>query len=521
MRRNEVDRERRRFLKISMIAGAGLVATYHSVPLGRRRQALASPDVKPEGAFAPNAWLRIDSDDTITVMVNHSEMGQGITTALPMIVAEELEADWRKVRFEIAPVADVYKHPDYGIQWTVSSKSVESSWDLLREAGAKVRALFILAAAGTWQVPIGELRAENSRVIHEPTGRVLRYGELIEKASGMPVPESVRLKSPGQFKILGKPVHRLDGREKTNGSAKFGTDIRIPEMLTATVVHPPVFGSRIASLNEPHLLGLKGVKRVFPIETGVAIVADTFWQAKKAKDTLKVQWKDHENGNIDSVQLFERWAEMGKHNGKTFFEQGNIDGIFKSGGPVLESAYDLPYQAHATPEPMNCTADVREDTCEIWVPTQNQKGAQEIAARITGLDNADIKVHTTYLGGGFGRRALVDYVGEAVQISKEMKTPVKVIWTREEDFLRDHLRPATHNVMKAVIDKRGKPVAWLHRIVGADVFGQTLPKIITAKMPDAVPFCQECRRVSGGKSHAPFCFGEKGDRGSGPPPLRL
>ena len=519
MKKNEVNETRRQFLKIGVLAGAGLVVTAYSPSLASKNDAMASNEVQGKGGFAPNAWIRIDSDDTVTVMVNHSEMGQGITTALPMIVAEELEADWEKVRFEIAPVADVYKHPDYGIQWTVSSKSVESSWDLLREAGARVRQLFILAAADTWQVPVKELRAEKSRVIHGATGKRLRYGELIQKASWMAVPESVGLKHPAQYKIIGKPIRRLDSPIKANGRAKFGVDVKLPNMLMATVVHPPVFGSEVQSMDDGPPRGMKGVRGIFPVETGVAIVAETFWQALKAKDALTVQWKDHPNGKIDSDRLFARWAEMGKQNGKPFFEQGDVDEIFKAGGRLLEGTYDLPYQAHATPEPMNCTADVRENSCEIWVPTQNQKGAQEIAARLTGLDNGAVKVHTTYLGGGFGRRALVDYVGEAVEISRRMKTPVKVIWTREEDFLRDYYRPATHNVMKAIIDDRGRPLAWSHRIVGADVFGQALPKVISGMMPDFVPRFAKNAATSLAESLMPrFISGKKAVKGAGPLP---
>ena len=268
MKRNEVNETRRHFLKIGVLAGAGMVVTAYSPPFASKDEAMAATEVQEKDRFAPNAWIRIDSDDVVTVMVNHSEMGQGITTALPMIVAEELEADWGKVRFKMAPVADVYKHPDYGIQWTVSSKSVESSWDLLREAGARVRQLFILAAADTWQVPVGELRAEKSRVIHGATGKRLRYGELIQKASRMAVPESVRLKHSAQYKIIGKPIRRLDSPIKAKGRAKFGVDVKLPNMLMATVVHPPVFGSEVQSMDDGPLRGMKGVRGVFPSRPG-------------------------------------------------------------------------------------------------------------------------------------------------------------------------------------------------------------------------------------------------------------
>ncbi|MFC1868844.1 molybdopterin cofactor-binding domain-containing protein [Thermodesulfobacteriota bacterium] len=522
MQKTDIDKSRRQFLKIGLIAGTGLVVSAQLFGCSGNTEHFASPGVADTGSFIPNAWIKIRQDDSVTVMVNHSEMGQGISTALPMIVAEELEADWSKVRFEIAPVADVYKHPTYGIQWTVSSMSVESSWDLLRKAGATARELLISSAAETWGVPRKECRAETSQVIHKSSGRVLRYGELINKAAGMPIPESVRLKNPNEFKIIGRPIHRLDNHAKIDGSAQFGIDVRLPGMLTATVVHPPVFGSGIKSINRQATLALPGVKQLFPVETGVAIVTDTFWRARVAMETLEVEWEDHENQHIDSEQLFERWAEMGKQEGKVFFETGDIDELFENAETVLEATYNLPYQAHATPEPMNCTADVREKSCEIWVPTQNQKGVQEIAARITGLDNSAVKVHTTFLGGGFGRRALVDYAGEAVEISKKMKAPIKVIWTREEDIRRDYYRPATHNVMKAVIDRHGKPLVWLHRIVGADVFGQALPKVISGMLPDAVPRFIKNTATSLAESLMPrLVSGKKAIIGAGPLPYSL
>ena len=519
MEKNKIDKSRRQFLKVGSFAGAGLLIGFQLSNCNGKTEHPAFPQIPNKAGFAPNAWISIRRDDTVTVMVNHSEMGQGISTALPMIVAEELEADWSKVRFEIAPVADVFKHPTYGIQWTVSSRSVESSWDLLREAGAAARELLISAAAATWGVSPKECRAENSRVIHESSGKILRYGELINKAAEMPMPEKIGLKKPQEFKIIGRPVHRLDTITKTDGKARFGIDIKLPGMLSATVVHPPVFGSSVKSFNQQKMMTLRGVSQVFPIETGIAIVADTFWQARMAMETLEVEWEDSQNINIDSEHLFKRWDEMGKQKGKSFFETGDIDKFFKNADAIFEATYHLPYQAHATPEPMNCTADVREKTCEVWVPTQNQEGAQETAARITGLDNSAIKIHTTYLGGGFGRRALVDYVAEAVEISHIMKAPVKVTWSREEDMRHDYYRPATCNVMKAVIDRRGKPIAWLHRIVGADVFGQALPKVISAMMPDATPrFIKNTATSLAERLMPRFVSGKKAILGAGPLP---
>jgi isoquinoline 1-oxidoreductase beta subunit len=522
MQNHEPGLSRRNFLKTTLAAGTGLVVSAQLPGCSTEGQSKNSHRSGHAAGFFPNAWITVHPDDTVTVMVNHSEMGQGITTALCMIVAEELEADWSKVRFEIAPVADIYKHPTYGIQWTVSSRSVESSWDLLREAAAMARELLIAAAADSWGVTPADCRAVCGRVRHRSGTQSISYGRLVHKAAAMPSPGHVRLKQPHEFSIIGRPVHRLDGEVKINGSAKFGTDIRVKGMLTATVIHPPVFGAGITSDNRREILTLPGVRQVMAIESGLAIVADTFWQAKSAMEKAAVQWESNELDRVDSDKLFERWTELGRQEGKAFYETGDADAIFENAGRILEATYDLPYQAHATPEPMNCTADVREDACDIWAPTQNQKGSQEIAAKITGLACSAITVHTTYLGGGFGRRALVDYVGEAVQLSLKMKTPVKVMWTREEDIRRDFYRPATHNRMQAVVDGKGNPLAWRHRIVGADAFGQCMPRIMTAMMPDAVPrFIKNAADFLAGRVMPGIVSGKKAVLGAGPLPYAI
>ncbi|MCP4757518.1 MAG: xanthine dehydrogenase family protein molybdopterin-binding subunit, partial [Proteobacteria bacterium] len=507
----------RQFLKISSVAGTGLVLGIHLPNCSSKADGSAALANAPGTVFKPNAWIRIDSDDTITVIVNHSEMGQGISTALPMIVAEELEAEWSRVRFEIAPVANVYKHPAYGIQWTVSSRSVQTSWVLLREAGAAARELLIGSAARIWDVSPLECRAQNSRVLHDSSNRVLRYGELVDKTAGIPVPGKVQLKKPEQFKIIGRPLPRLDSRTKTDGSAVFGIDVRLPDILIATIVHPPVFGTKAESFNPRRTLAMPGVRQVVAVETGMAVVADTFWQAKKGMESLEIEWEKSENRNISTELLFERWTKMAEEKGKTCFEVGDVDEFFQKPGNRVEAAYNVPYQAHATPEPMNCTAHVQENHCEVWAPTQNQDGAMEIAARITGLSYDSIKVHTTYLGGGFGRRALVDYVGETVEISQAVKAPVKLIWSREEDIRKDFFRAATHNVLKAVLDDRGLPIAWIHRIVGADVFGQAIPKVLPAMIPRWVPRFLKNMAASAAESLMPgIISGQKAAIGAGP-----
>jgi isoquinoline 1-oxidoreductase beta subunit len=522
MQRVELDSNRRQFLEIGLFAGTCLIMSI-GLPACRSgaTSSVPSPSSDTDKEMA-DVWIKLHSDDTVTVVVNHSEMGQGITTALPMLIAEELEVDWAKVKFEIAPVADVYKHPHYGIQWTVSSRSVESSWQILREAGAAMRELLIEAAASIWGVAPNTCRAKDGSVLHPATDRSLTYGKLIQTAASQELTRRVRLKEPSEFNIIGRSLARLDGPTKLDGSARFGMDIRVPGMLTATVVHPPVYGAKIRSFNDKTVMNLPGIRRVLPIETGLAIVADSFWQALVALDNLEIEWQPHERQRVDSENLLKTRIKLGKKKGDVQYAEGDVDKIMDTATHVMEAAYDLPYQAHATPEPMNCTADVREERCQIWAPTQNQKGAQEIAARITSLAPDAIQINTTFLGGGFGRRALVDYVGEAVELSMKMKAPVKVIWTREEDLTSDFYRPSTHNILKAVIDKNGKPLAWLHRIVGADAFGQAMPKVVTSMMPDALPrWVKNTARALAGAMLPRFVAGKKAILGAGPLPYAL
>jgi isoquinoline 1-oxidoreductase beta subunit len=513
---------RRDFLKICAVAGSGLVVGLQLQGCGENPKRLMPRRSDVGHEAVANAWIKIGEDNTTTIMVNHCEMGQGIATALCMIVAEELEADWSGVRFETAPVADVYKHPKYGIQWTVSSMSVQSSWDRWREAGAAARELFITAAAGHWQVSRDECRAELSHVIHQPSKKRVSYGELVFKTDGLTLPEKPKLKNPEEFKIIGRSMRRLDSRPKIDGSAVFGINVKLPGMLVATVVHPPALGAKVKSLNPEKTLAMPGIRKVLVIETGIAVVADSFWQAASAVDSLEVEWRHSDGPSVSTDRLFERWAVMGRNEGKAFYETGDVGNHLKGVQNLVEATYDLPYQAHATPEPMNCTAHVGHNSCEIWAPTQNPEGAQEIAAVITGLRNDRINVHTTFLGGGFGRRALVDYVGEAVEISQKIKAPVKVIWTREEDIRHDFYRAATHNVMKAAIDRQGRPIAWLHRIVGADVFAQTLPKVVSGMMPDYLPrFVKNWGTTLANVLMPRLIPGKKAIKGAGPLPYGL
>ena len=485
-----INQSRRQFIKKSSITGTALLIGFQLPSCNSNRTDF--PTLKADHnnllEYEPNAWIRISADDTITVIVNHSEMGQGITTALPMIVAEELDADWSKVKAEIAPAESVYKNPTFYTQMTAASTSVRTSWKILRKAGAATRQLLIEAAAQTWQVPVSQCYSDKSRVFHTPSEKVLRYGQLLAQARKLNVPENPVLKNPEDFRLIGTNTPRLDSEIKTTGEAKFGIDIKVPEMLTATVIHPPTFGAELDSFNSDRTMKIPGVKKVVSIDRGVAVVATGFWQALEGARALNIKWTESETIFADDEKIRQRWHQLEKEPGKTRYERGESGDFFENPeNDSLQATYILPYQGHATPEPMNCTASVQENRCDVWVPTQHQDATQETASRITGLDYDRVFVHTTYVGGGFGRRISVEHVEEAVQLSKKLKVPIKVIWSREEDTRNDPLRPASYNILKAVLNSRGLPIAWNHKIIGADHMAHQLQKLLPSMLPYWVP----------------------------------
>jgi isoquinoline 1-oxidoreductase beta subunit len=454
---------RRGFLRTTALAGGGLVLGVYLPELGSRAEAA---DEKGK-TFAPNAFVRIGTDDWVTVIVNHSEMGQGPYTSVPMLVAEELEADWSKVRFEAAPVDPAYNHSVYGIQMTGGSTSTWSEWDRVRKAGAAARLMLIEAAAQTWKVEPAGCKAENGHVLHAASGRKLSFGQLAEKAADLKPPKDVTLKDPRDYKIIGKPTKRLDTPEKTNGKAIFGLDVQVPGMLVALVARSPVFGGKVKSFNADKAKAVPGVKHVVQIERGVAVVADGFWPAKKGREALEVVWDEGPLATLDSRTQLEQYAELAKKQGAVARKDGDVTAALGKAARKLEAVYDLPYLAHATMEPMNCVADVRADRCEVWTGTQFQTVDHAAAARDAGLKPEQVQLHTTFCGGGFGRRAVPDshFVREAVQISKAVKAPVKVIWTREDDTRGGYYRPRAYHTVSAGLDARGALVAWQQRIV--------------------------------------------------------
>lgn len=487
---------RRGFLKASVAVGGGLLISFYLPGCATTKSTPAVAEPKP--AFVPNAWIRIGSDDVVTLMVASSEMGQGVMTAIPMIAADELDADWRKVQVETAPAARAYYNPIIGQQLTGGSTAVRAYWMPLRQAGATAREMLVNAAAATWQVPADECHTDAGMVIHKSSGRSLSYGALAEKAATLPVPETVFLKDKSEFRYIGKSVPRVDTPAKVVGAAVFGQDVRLPGMLTAVVLHCPVFGGKLASFEADRARAVAGVRRVFAIDSGVAVVADSFWAAKNARDVLQVRWDEGANATLSSEGILRRFQKAAQRPGAMARQTGDAGRAIARAAKKLEAVYEVPYLAHACMEPMNCTADVRQDSCEIWAPTQAQTGTQNTAARITGLAPEKISVHTTFLGGGFGRRSEQDFVAEAVQISKAVGAPIKLIWTREDDMQHDFYRPATYNQLSAGITGKGELIGWHHHIVGPSIFARVFPAAVkngidstsvegAANLPYAIP----------------------------------
>jgi isoquinoline 1-oxidoreductase subunit beta len=388
-------------------------------------------------SFTPGVFLRIDNNNIVTIIVSRSEMGQGVRTSFPMIVAEELDADWSMVRVEQAPTDD-----KYGRLNTFGSRSIVSMWDILRQSGATARAMLVAAAAQTWDVDPQELTTENGAVVHRPTDRRLAYGQLVETAAQLPVPEQVALKDPREFRIIGTPHGQHDAADMINGRAMYGVDVRLPGMRYAVVARSPVFGGRLGTYNAAPALAVDGVQHVAVIESGVAVVADTTWAAMRGRAALQVTWDAGQYAQLssDSVQQALQKSLPEVRNTST-----------QSAGS-LEAIYEIPYYAHATMEPMNCVADVRADRCEVWAPTQAPQGARAEASRITGLPLEAVAVYVTLMGTGLGRRSATDFVGEAVQVSKAIGAPVQVLWTREDDMQHDFYHPTSVHYLRANVD---------------------------------------------------------------------
>jgi isoquinoline 1-oxidoreductase beta subunit len=450
---------RRTFIQVSGGAGAGLVLGFSL--LGCRRPAVATGALDP-GAL--NAWIRIGTDESVTFVISESEMGQGVHTALAMLLAEELEVDWSRVRTEHAP-ADRTR---YGRQSTGGSTSIRTNHERLRVAGASAREMLVAAGAARWDVPASECRAEDGQVLHASSGRSLSYGSLADEAALLPPPDEPSLKDPAEFRLVGQRTRRLDSPEKVDGSAVFGLDMTVPGMLTALVARPPTFGGSVRSFDAAAALAVPGVRQVVEIPSGVVVAADGFWAAKQGRDALSVEWDAGDFAEASDASIRELCRKLAD-DGAVVADRGDVDEALSAAKTRIDAEYDAPFLAHATMEPVNCVAHVRSDGCDIWTGTQAQTSAQDIAAEITGLRVEEVRVHTLMLGGGFGRRSRNDFVAEAVHASKELGAPVKIVYTREDDMRAGSYRPVAYNRFSGAVDERGNPVAWEHRIVSPSI----------------------------------------------------
>jgi isoquinoline 1-oxidoreductase beta subunit len=462
---------RRKFLQTSALAGGGLVLGVYVPALDRAANGAQSAQNQPAApgvkTFTPNAFVRIGSDDVVTVLVNHSEMGQGTFTSLALLAAEELDADWSKVRAEHAPVAPEYNHANFGIQMVGGSTSTWTEWERLRKAGAATRAMLVAAAAAQWSVDPATCHTETGSVIHRDSNRRASYGSLAEAASKQTPPADVKLKDPKDFKLIGKPTRRIEAREKVDGTGVFGLDVKRPGMLVAVIARPPVFGGKVKRVDDSRARQLPGVKNVVQISRGVAIVADGFWNAKKGRDALEVEWDEGPLAALDSGKQRDEYAALAAKPGAVAKNVGDVNAALAAGAKKLSAVYELPYLAHAPMEPQNCVAEVRPDGCDVWLGTQFQTNDRDTAAKITGLPPEKVNVHTMLLGGGFGRRAVPDshMAAEAVETSKALKVPIKVVWTREDDTRGGFYRPRSYHSIAGAIDAAQNLAAWQHRIV--------------------------------------------------------
>jgi isoquinoline 1-oxidoreductase beta subunit len=467
------DPNRREFLKTAALSAAGLVIAFY-VPAGRRfahAAETAAPAVPP---LPPaNAFLRIAPDDTVTVLLAHSEMGQGIWTSLPMLIAEELDADWSRVRVEHAPAAPVYAHTAFGAQLTGGSTTTWSEFDRYRQVGATARLLLVQAAAQRLGVSPGACRTENGAVV--AGDKRLRYGELADDAARLPMPATVALKDPKDWRVIGRPTRRLDTPEKIDGRAVFGLDVKLDGLLTAVVARSPVFGGKVKSFDDSAAKAVPGVRKVVQVPSGVAVVADHFWAAQQGREALKVDWDLGAGATLDSVAMLAELRRLAGTDGKLAASAGDAPGVLAKARQPVTAEYVVPYLAHAPMEPLNCTVRIGPDGCEIWTGTQAQTFEQMTAAAITGLKPEQVQIHTTFLGGGFGRRAVPssDWVNEAVHVAKAAAAPVKTVWTREDDVRGGYYRPAFLHRLRVALGDDGLPVAWDHAMAGQSVMAGT------------------------------------------------
>jgi len=426
--------------------------------------------------FAPNAYIRMGRDGRVTLFMQQIEMGEGTYTAQAMLIAEELEVDLAQVGLEAAPPDDrLYANKLLGFQVTGGSSSIRATWEPLRRAGATARVMLVTAAARGWNVDPASCRAERGAVIHGETGRTQPYGALVDVAATLPVPTDVPLKDPKQFKLIGTPAKRLDTPDKVNGRAVFGIDVRLPGMKIAAVEACPVIGGRLIRADDSRASRIAGVRQVVRLDDAVAVIADHMWAAKLGLAALDVDWDEGPNAKLSSADIVRQMDAASQKAGVVARQEGDVNKAMANAAITYATIYELPFLAHATMEPMNCTVYVRPDGCDVWVGTQVITRAHATAAAVTGLPPEKVQVHNHYLGGGFGRRLEVDFITQAVRIGQQVDGPVKVVWTREDDIRHDIYRPYYFDRITAGLDDQGKPVAWSHRVTGSSIMARWIP----------------------------------------------
>ena len=483
---------RRNFLKASAMGSGGLIISIALPSCANLKNGRMS-QVGDIEQWNSNAWLRIDSDNSIHFVLDRVEMGQGTYTGMTSLLCEELEVDPEKVNVSFAGVDSVYRNTIYGIQITGGSTSVASSWQIIREAGAATRMMLIKAAANTWDIHEQDCIAENGAVINKAAGNTnngqqITFGQLAAIAATYSVPSDIPLKDKADFKIIGKYNKRLDAIKKATGTADYGIDTDLPGMKYAVFTRAPRWDSQIKNYDASQIEKMPGIEQVFavhkPSAIGVAIVAKSYWQARKAQQALHVEWHESELTQVSDASIFAQYKkDLANDSGKNVRSEGNIDQALENAEQTISAEYEMPFLAHSTLEPQNCVAWAKEDSLEIWAPTQSPDIAQVAAAKATDYSLSDIKVNTTFLGGGFGRRINQDFVAEAAAISEISKQPIKLIWSREEDTQRDWYRPSSYHKLSASINKAGEISGWNHQMAGSGVFDYFVGDAAPAQYP--------------------------------------